>query len=98
MGEIIVTAEKLRWLAAEGEAALKPQQRSAGVMVSSCRCRVHYQHQPVVCKHPHRHHHEQVQLQQPDSHHMLPYCQQLHAQQQQQFHKAPSSNGHWCCD
>lgn len=33
LGEIIVTAEKLRWLAAEGEAALRPERRSAGVMV-----------------------------------------------------------------
>jgi hypothetical protein len=34
LGEIVVTAEKLRWLIAEGEDALKPQRRSAGVMVS----------------------------------------------------------------
>ena len=33
LGEIIVTAEKLRWLAGEGEAALRPERRSAGVMV-----------------------------------------------------------------
>lgn len=33
LGEIIVTAEKLRWLIAEGEEALKPERRSAGVMV-----------------------------------------------------------------
>jgi hypothetical protein len=33
MGEIIVTAEKLRWLINEGEHVLKPQQRGAGVMV-----------------------------------------------------------------
>jgi hypothetical protein len=46
MGEIIVTAEKLRWLVAEGEAVLKPQQRSAGVMVSSCSGRTPQQHQP----------------------------------------------------
>jgi hypothetical protein len=35
LGEIVVTAEKLSWLIKEGEAALKPSQRGAGVMVSS---------------------------------------------------------------
>jgi hypothetical protein len=33
LGEIIVTAEKLQWLIKEGEAALKPSKRGAGVMV-----------------------------------------------------------------
>jgi hypothetical protein len=33
LGEIVVTAEKLSWLIKEGEAALKPSQRGAGVMV-----------------------------------------------------------------
>jgi hypothetical protein len=35
LGEIVVTAEKLSWLIKEGEAALKPSQRGAGVMVSA---------------------------------------------------------------
>ncbi len=34
LGEIVVTVEKLQWLIADGEAALKPQHRKAGVMVS----------------------------------------------------------------
>jgi hypothetical protein len=34
LGEIVVTAEKLPWLSKEGETALKPSQRGAGVMVS----------------------------------------------------------------
>jgi hypothetical protein len=35
LGEIVVTAEKLSWLIKEGEGALKPSQRGAGVMVST---------------------------------------------------------------
>lgn len=33
-GEVIVTCEKLWWLAAEGERHLRPEARSAGYMVS----------------------------------------------------------------
>lgn len=33
LGEIVVTAEKLTWLLKEGQAALQPSRRRAGVMV-----------------------------------------------------------------
>ncbi|KAI8471381.1 MAG: Aldehyde/histidinol dehydrogenase [Monoraphidium minutum] len=42
LGEIIVTAEKLRWLISEGEAALKPEARSAGLMAFYKAARVEY--------------------------------------------------------
>eukprot|EP00882_Tetradesmus_deserticola_P031629 GHRQ01035776.1.p2 GENE.GHRQ01035776.1~~GHRQ01035776.1.p2 ORF type:complete len:179 (+),score=67.65 GHRQ01035776.1:181-717(+) len=41
LGEVIVTAEKLSWLLKEGEAALQPSRRGAGVMVRRC-CRLSF--------------------------------------------------------
>ena len=41
-GEILVTCEKLKWLAAEGEAALAPEQRKTGSMMMTKRVRVEY--------------------------------------------------------
>ena len=34
LGEVVVTCEKINWLCNEGERWLKPDQRSAGAMVS----------------------------------------------------------------
>uniref|UniRef100_A0A383W8G7 Aldehyde dehydrogenase domain-containing protein n=1 Tax=Tetradesmus obliquus TaxID=3088 RepID=A0A383W8G7_TETOB len=42
LGEIVVTAEKLSWLIKEGEAALKPSQRGAGVMAFYKSARVEF--------------------------------------------------------
>jgi acyl-CoA reductase-like NAD-dependent aldehyde dehydrogenase len=41
-GEILVTCEKLKWLAAEGEAALAPERRKTGTMMMTKRVRVEY--------------------------------------------------------
>ncbi len=34
MGEVMVTCEKIHWLCKEGEKFLRPEKRSAGIMVS----------------------------------------------------------------
>ncbi|KAJ1456727.1 putative aldehyde dehydrogenase [Pelagophyceae sp. CCMP2097] len=45
-GEILVTCEKLKWLAAEGEAALLPENRSAGTTVMFTK-KVHVEYRPL---------------------------------------------------
>ena len=47
-GEILTTCEKIRWLLAEGEAALKPEPRSAGSMMFYKSARVEYHPLGVV--------------------------------------------------
>ena len=47
-GEVLVTLEKLSWLCAEGEQALKPEYRSAGRMLFYKRARVEYHPRGVV--------------------------------------------------
>ncbi len=37
LGEVIVTCEKIHWLCSEGERHLRPERRSAGIMVSEGR-------------------------------------------------------------
>lgn len=33
LGEVVVTCEKIHWLSREGEAVLRPERRSAGILV-----------------------------------------------------------------